>query len=67
MSGEYDPHFQLLQIETCTSKLIVKTMIKQDENIELTSETFAGHVDLSFANSQDTIVQIAVSDSVPNP
>jgi hypothetical protein len=39
-------------------------MIKQDVNFELTSQTFVGHVNLSLANSQATISQIAVGDWV---
>jgi len=62
MSGEYDPQFQSLQIETCTPKLIVKTMIEQEGNFELTSRTFVGHVNLFLANSRATILQIPVGD-----
>jgi len=67
MSGEYDPQFQSLQIETCTPKSIVKTMIKQEGNFELTSRMFVGHVNLSLANSQATIFRITVGDCIRNP
>jgi len=67
MSGESDPQFQSLQIKICTSKLIVKTMIKQEENIELTLWMFVGHVNLIMANSQATIFRISVGDIVWNP
>jgi len=66
MSGEYDPQFQLLQIETCTPKLMVKTTIEQEVNFELTSRRFVGHVNLSFANSQATIFRIQLGDCVWN-
>jgi len=64
MSTEYDPQFQLLQIETCTPELIVKTPIKQEGNFELTSCTYVGHVNLSFANGQATILRITVGVTV---
>jgi len=35
MSGEYDPKFQSLQIETCTPELIAKTTIKQEGALNL--------------------------------
>jgi len=43
MSGEYDPKFQSLQVETCTSKLVVKTTSKQERNFEHSSRTFLEH------------------------
>ena len=67
MFGEYDPQFQSLQIGTCTPTLIVKTTIKQEGNFELTSRMFLGHVNLSLANSQATILWITVGDCVQNP
>jgi hypothetical protein len=67
MSGEYDPHFQSLQIETCTSKLIVKTMIKQQWYLELTLQSFAGHVKRFMANCLALIVRISVGVWVQNP
>jgi hypothetical protein len=66
MPGECDPQFQSLQSETCTPELMVKTAIKQEGNFELTSRTFVGHVNLSLANSQATIIQISVGDCVRN-
>jgi hypothetical protein len=67
MSGDYDPQFQLLQIETWSSKLIVKTTIIQEGNFELTSRTIVGHVNLSLANGQATINRISVGDCIRNP
>jgi hypothetical protein len=40
MSGEQDPQFQSLQIETCTAKFLVNVMKKQEGNFELTSQMF---------------------------
>jgi len=47
--------------------LIVITMIKQEGCFELTSQSFVGHVNLSFANSQATSFRIFVGDFVRNP
>jgi len=66
MSGEYDPQFQSLQMQTCTPKLIVKTTMKHEGNFEPTSRTFVGHGNLSLNNSQDTMFQISVGDSNQN-
>jgi len=66
MSSEYEPRFQLLQIKTCTPRLIMKATVHQDGHCELTSQTFVGHVNLSLANSQATIIRISVGDFVPN-
>jgi hypothetical protein len=66
MSGKYDPPCQLLQFETCTLKLIVKTSINQEGTFELIPRTFVGHVNLSLANSQATIFRICVSDFIQN-
>jgi len=60
MSAEFNQQFQSLQIETCTSKLIVKKTIKEKGRCELTSCMFVGHVDLFMPNTQETIIQIAV-------
>jgi hypothetical protein len=67
MLGEYDPQFQLLQIEPCTPELIIKTLIIYEGNFKLTSRMFVGHVNMSFANSLDTILRISVGDCVRNP
>jgi len=64
MSGESDPQFQSLPIETCTPKLIVKTTIRQEGNFELASQMFVGHVNRSLANRQATIIWISVRDCV---
>jgi len=64
MSSEQDPQFQKLQIETCIPKLIVKTMIKDVGNIELASQMFVGHVNLSLANSQAAILRYTIGDFV---
>jgi len=64
ISSEQDQQFQSLQIEWCTPELIVKTTIELEGNIELTSQTFVGHVNLSLANSQATIFRISVGDFV---
>jgi len=66
MSGKYDPQFQLLQIETCTSKLIVKTTVKQEGNFKLTSREFVGHVYLALANSQAIIFRMSVRQCLLN-
>jgi len=66
MSGEYDPQFQLLQIQTCTSKFILRMTINHEENIELMSRVFLGLVNLSLAKRQGTICWISVGDSVWN-
>ena len=66
MYNEYDPKFQLLQIETCTPELIMKTMIEQEQNFELTPRKFVGHVNLSLANRQANILRISVGDFVQN-
>jgi len=67
MCSEYDPQFQCPQIETGTSKVIVKTIIKQEGKFELTSRMTVGHVNLSLANSQATIFRISVRNCDPNP
>jgi hypothetical protein len=67
MSGWCDPHFQLLEIETCTPKLIVKKPIYPDRNSELTSLMFVGHVTVSLDNSQPTIFRISVGNRDRNP
>jgi hypothetical protein len=67
MPGEYDPEFQWLQIETYAPKLIVATRIIQEWNIERTSRTFVGHVNLCLAKSQPTIFRISVGDCVQKP
>ena len=67
MSGEYDPQFQLLQIETCTPKWIIKIIIYQDRNFELTLRTLVGHVTQSLDSSQAKMFQISVGDCSQNP
>jgi len=67
MSGEYDPQFQLLEMKTWTRELIVKTTIKHQVNFVLPSPTFVGDVNLALANSQVTILRIAVGKCVRNP
>jgi hypothetical protein len=67
MSGESDPQFQLLQIETCTSKMNVKTTITQEGNFEFASWTFVGHVNISWTDSPAAIFQIWLGDSIQNP
>jgi len=67
MSGEQDPRYQALQIEMCTPNLIVKRTIEQEANFELTSRTFMGYVNLTWANSNATIFQISVGGRVRNP
>jgi len=67
MCGEYDPQFQSLQIEACTPKVIVTTTIKEEGNFEPNSRMFVGHVNLSLANGQATILRISVGDFVRNP
>jgi hypothetical protein len=64
MSSEQDPQFQLLQIETCTPKLTIKTTIKQEGNFELTSQTMVGLVNLLLDYSQGTIFRMSVGDCV---
>jgi len=66
MSSEYDRQFQLLQVETCSRKSIVKITITQEGNFELTSLLFVGHANLTLANSTATIFQIPVSEFVQN-
>jgi hypothetical protein len=36
MFKEKDPKFQLVQIATCIAKFIVKSMIKEERNFDLT-------------------------------
>jgi hypothetical protein len=67
MFREDDSECQSLQMETCTSKLIVDTTIKQEWNFELTSQQFMVYVNLSWPNSQGTILQISVGNGVQNP
>jgi len=64
MSSEYDPQFESLQLEICSPKLIVKTMIKNEVNIDLTLRMFVGHENLFLASSQPTIFRITVWDSI---
>ena len=66
MFGEEDPKFQSLQIKSCTSRLIVKTIIKQEWNFEFTLWKFVGLVNQSFANSHATMIQTSVGDIVRN-
>jgi len=67
LSGESGPQFQSLHIQTCTDKLIMKTIIKWEENFEPTSWKFLGHFNRSLANTQATIVEIIIGDFVWNP
>jgi len=53
-------------MKTCIPKLIVKTIIKLEENLELTSWILVEYVTLSFANSQATIFQIAAGNCGQN-
>jgi hypothetical protein len=66
MSSEQHPHYQSLQMKTCSPQLIIKAMIKQDGNFEITLQNFVGHVNLFLANSSATIFWINVGDWVPN-
>jgi len=49
-------------METCTTQLIVKTMIKQETNIELTFQMCIRHVTLCFANCEANIFQTSVGN-----
>jgi len=67
MYSKYNAQFKLPRIVTYTPKLIVKTMIKQERNFELTSGVFVGHANLSLAKSQATILRISVGNCVCDP
>lgn len=66
MFGEYDPQLLSLQIEICTSKLIIRTMLKQQWDFEFTSRMFVWHVYLFMPDSQASIYQISVGNFVEN-
>jgi hypothetical protein len=55
---------QKLQIESGTHKFIVKTMMIQEGNFELTSQMIVGHVNLSLAKIQVTIFRISEGNCV---
>jgi len=56
-----------VQIETCTPKFIVKTMIEHEGNIDLTSQTYVGHANLPLTSSQSTRFVTSIGDIVRNP
>jgi len=57
----------MLQIETYTLEMIVKTMIEPKGNFEFTLQTFMGHVILSLANSQTSMFGISAGNCIRNP
>jgi len=66
MSSEQDLHFQLPQIEVCISKVIDKTTIQHEGKLKLTAWTIVWHLNMSFRNSQTTILLISVGGLVQN-
>jgi hypothetical protein len=62
MSGESDPQFQSLPIKTCTLQLIIKTLIAQEGNFELSTWTFVAQGNLLLANSQANIFRMSLGD-----